>query len=127
MAALDVDAESIVADLFSAIMVAITGLIGFTVTLYSLSSIDDRREQFGYYPLVSILLMGISGAFLTGDMFTLYVWFEVLLISSFVLLALGGERDLFVELTSALGDNNDGVGPVAHPSLQGRQETVVAV
>ena len=84
---------TIVADLFSAIMVAITGFIGFSVTIYSLSSIDDQREQFGYYPLVSTLLMGVSGAFLTGDMFNMFVWFEVLLISSFVLLALGGERD----------------------------------
>jgi multicomponent Na+:H+ antiporter subunit D len=84
---------TIVADLFSAIMVAITGLIGFSVSLYSLSSIDDQREQFGYYPLISTLLMGVSGAFLTGDLFNMYVWFEVLLISSFVLLALGGERE----------------------------------
>ena len=34
----------------------------------------------------------MCGAFLTGDLFNLYVWFEVLLIASFVLLALGGER-----------------------------------
>jgi multicomponent Na+:H+ antiporter subunit D len=36
--------------------------------------------------------MGVCGAFLTGDIFNLYVWFEVMLIASFVLLALGGER-----------------------------------
>lgn len=83
---------TIVADLFSAIMVTITGLMGLCVAIYSLSSIDHQREKFGYYPLMSILLMGVCGAFMTGDMFNLYVWFEVLLISSFVLLALGGER-----------------------------------
>ncbi|NOK62204.1 MAG: Na+/H+ antiporter subunit D [Chloroflexi bacterium AL-W] len=82
----------LVADLLSAIMVAITGLMGIVVIIYSLGSIDARREAHGYYPLMNLLLMGVCGAFLTGDLFNLYVWFEVLLISSFVLLALGGER-----------------------------------
>ena len=84
---------SFVADLLSAIMVAITALIGFAVGIYSLGSMDEHRERFFYYPLLQILLMGINGAFLTGDIFNLYVWFEVMLISSFVLLALGGKRD----------------------------------
>ncbi|MCS7251563.1 MAG: Na+/H+ antiporter subunit D [Anaerolineae bacterium] len=83
---------TLAADLFSAIMVVLTGLIGLAVVLYSLGSIDPQRERFGYYPLVHILLLGVCGAFLTGDIFNLYVWFEVMLISSFVLMALGGER-----------------------------------
>jgi len=83
---------SIVADLFSSIMVIMAAMKGFGVAIYSLSSMDSRREAFGYYPLLNILLMGVCGAFLTGDMFNLYVWFEVMLIASFVLLALGGER-----------------------------------
>jgi multicomponent Na+:H+ antiporter subunit D len=81
-----------VADLFSAIMVLLAGIMGLTVTVYSLVTIDAEREKYGYYPLVQILLMGVCGAFLTGDIFNLYVWFEVLLIASFVLLALGSER-----------------------------------
>jgi len=81
-----------VADLFSAIMLAITGIIVMTVAIYSLGNIDARREAHGYYPLFFVLVMGISGAFLTGDMFNLYVWFEVMLIASFVLTSLGGER-----------------------------------
>jgi multicomponent Na+:H+ antiporter subunit D len=83
---------TLVADLLTAIMVTLTGLVGLSVAIYSLGSVDLKRETFGYYPLLHILLMGVSGAFLTGDMFNLYVWFEVMLISSFVLLALGGER-----------------------------------
>lgn len=83
---------SLVADLLASIMVLITAVIGFTVAIYSLSSMDEQREKFLYYPLLQILLMGINGAFLTGDIFNLYVWFEVMLISSFVLLALGGKR-----------------------------------
>lgn len=83
---------TVVVDLFSAIMVSITGLMGLLVVVYSLGSIDLERQRFGYYPLFCTLLMGVSGAFITGDLFNLYVWFEVLLISSFVLMALGGER-----------------------------------
>lgn len=81
-----------VADLFSAIMVVLTGIIGVATASYSLATIDAQRERFGYVPLFQILLMGVCGAFLTGDLFNLYVWFEVLLIASFVLLTLGGER-----------------------------------
>lgn len=83
---------TLAADLFSAVMVAIAGLMGLVVALYSLLSMDAARERFGYYPLLAVLLMGVSGAFLTGDIFSLYVWFEVMLIASFVLVALGGER-----------------------------------
>ncbi len=81
-----------VADLFSALMVVLAGVMGLAVTVYSLGSIDSRRESFGYYPLMNILLMGVNGAFLTGDIFNLYVWFEVMLIASFMLLTLGGEK-----------------------------------
>ena len=83
---------ALVADLLSAIMVVLAGLMGFAVAIYSLTAMDPQREVFGYYPLLQILLMGICGAFLTGDLFNLYVWFEVMLIASFVLLVLGGER-----------------------------------
>ncbi len=83
---------TLVADLFSAIMILLAGLMGLAVAVYSLASMDPQRERYGYYPLLHILLMGVCGAFLTGDMFNLYVWFEVMLVSSFVLMALGGER-----------------------------------
>lgn len=83
---------TMVADLFSALMVALTGLTGLGVVVYSLAAIDPERESFGFHALMHFLLMGVCGAFLTGDIFNLYVWFEVLLISSFVLLQLGGEK-----------------------------------
>lgn len=83
---------TLVADIFSAIMVVLTGFMGFAVVLYSMATIDRAREAFGYHTLLHALLMGVCGAFLTGDLFNLYVWFEVLLMASFVLLALGGER-----------------------------------
>jgi multicomponent Na+:H+ antiporter subunit D len=83
---------TLVADLFTAIMVLIASIMALAVSVYSLAGIDATRTRFGYFPLLSFLVMGVCGAFLTGDLFNLYVWFEVLLISSFVLMALGGER-----------------------------------
>ncbi len=83
---------TLVADLLSGILLLVTGIIGLAVAVYALGDIEPHREAFGYYPLYHVLLMGVSGAFLTGDLFNLYVWFEVMLIASFVLTALGGER-----------------------------------
>jgi multicomponent Na+:H+ antiporter subunit D len=83
---------TLVADLLGALMVVLAGVMALTTYLFSFASIDARRQSSLYYPLLNIMLMGVCGAFLTGDIFNLYVWFEVLLISSFVLLALGGDR-----------------------------------
>ena len=83
---------TLVADLFSAVMVVMAGLIGFAVSVYSVASTDMEHVSSGFYPLYHILLLGVCGSFLTGDIFNLYVWFEVMLISSFVLIALGGHR-----------------------------------
>ncbi len=82
----------LVADLFSAIMVALVGSLAAIVSVYSAADLNSRHEVFGFHPLYHVLLMGVCGAFLTGDIFNLYVWFEVILIASFVLLALGGSR-----------------------------------
>jgi multicomponent Na+:H+ antiporter subunit D len=83
---------TLVADLLAAIMVLLTGITGLAVAVYSLGSVGERRESHGFHVLYHVLLMGVCGAFLTGDLFNLYVSFEVMLMASFVLLALGGER-----------------------------------
>lgn len=83
---------TIVADLLAALLVCLSGVIAVTTAIYSLADIDRERRAYGFYPLMQILLMGVNGAFLTGDIFNLYVWFEVMLIASFVLLVLGNER-----------------------------------
>src|SRR5689334_7018322 len=58
---------TVLADLFSAIMLTLTGLMRLSVAVYSLSSIHTRREAFGYWPLLHILRSGVCGSFLTGD------------------------------------------------------------
>ncbi len=81
---------TLVADLLSAIMLLTTAFIAVIVMIYSPSFIDKERQTAGYYPLVFGLLMGVNGTFITGDLFNMYVWYEVMLTSSFVLIALGG-------------------------------------
>ncbi len=83
---------TLVADHLSAIMVVIASLMACLVALYSIRDVDAMRKKLFYFPLYNFLSMAINGAFLTGDIFNLYVWFEVMLISSFVLLALGGAK-----------------------------------
>jgi len=82
----------LVADLFSAIMLLVSTVIAAAVFVYSTASTDEERRSLGFYPLLQVLLMGVYGAFMTGDLFNLYVWFEVMLMASFVLLSLGGGR-----------------------------------
>lgn len=84
---------TLAADLFSALMVVGAGLVAVCVLLYALSFVDPEHEEHGFHAVVHFLLLGVCGVFLTGDLFNMYVWFEVTLLSSFVLLVLGGRRE----------------------------------
>jgi multicomponent Na+:H+ antiporter subunit D len=84
---------TLAADLLSGIMVLLTAIAGLAVTLYATAEIDAELEGLGFFAVLQLLLGGVTGAFLTGDLFNLYVWFEVLLISSFGLLVMGGTRE----------------------------------
>ena len=83
---------TLVVDMLSSVMLVLAGLLAVAISIYACFDLDEPRIQFGFFPLMLILLMGVNGAFVTGDLFNLYVWFEVLLTASFILLALGGER-----------------------------------
>lgn len=81
-----------VVDAFSALMVLLTSISGIAVGIYSSIAIKSDRAAFGFFPLLQFLLMGLYGSFIAGDIFNLYVWFEVIIIASFVLITLGGEK-----------------------------------
>lgn len=83
---------SFISDTFSAIMVLLTAIVGWAVGIYSTSAINVSRIKYGYFFTFHFLIMGLLGAFLTGDIFNLYVWFEVVIISSFILLTVGGKK-----------------------------------
>ncbi|MCR2805355.1 Na+/H+ antiporter subunit D [Paenibacillus soyae] len=81
-----------VADMLAALLVLTTAVIGLFILLFSFRSIGEERERHYYYPLLQFLLVGVSGSFLTGDIFNLFVCFEVMLISSYALIVLGGTK-----------------------------------
>jgi multicomponent K+:H+ antiporter subunit D len=80
----------LVADRLSTMMVALTGVIAFAVSIYSTSRWD--RAGVHFHPLLQLQLMGLNGAFLTGDLFNLFVFFEVMLAASYGLLLHGSGR-----------------------------------
>jgi len=81
-----------VADLLSSTMVLLTSIAALAVSIFSATGVGRARMLYGYFPIFHFLVMGLNGAFLTGDIFNLYVWFEVVIIASFVLLTLGGRK-----------------------------------
>lgn len=82
----------LVADMFASILVCVTAIVSFACIWYSFRSIGNGREAYFFYPIVQFLIVGVSGSFLTGDIFNLFVFFEVMLISSYVLIVLGGTK-----------------------------------
>ena len=83
---------SFVADMLAATLVLLTAISGLAVAIYTSGTVILPRLRFGFLPIFHFLLLGLNGAFLTGDIFNLYVWFEIIIISSFVLITLGGEK-----------------------------------
>ena len=79
----------LVLDRLSALMVALLAALALPVALYAIGSGWDAKGAH-FHPLFQFLLMGIGGAFLTGDAFNLFVFFEVLLIASYGLMIHGG-------------------------------------
>lgn len=86
---------SLVIDRFSALMLVVSSIITLAVLLYAVGQgaaeeTDDDGPVSIFYPTYLILVAGVSNAFLAGDLFNLYVGFEIFLTASYVLLTLGG-------------------------------------
>lgn len=78
----------LVVDRLSAMMLVLTGLLALPALLYAAAGWHRQGQHF--HSLFQFLLMGVNGAFLTGDLFNLFVFFEVLLAASYGLLLHGG-------------------------------------
>lgn len=74
-----------VADPLSAFMLVLAGIVSLPTLVYALDYMDEFGQRLSFHPLYHFMIAGVSGAFLTGDVFNLFVWFEVMLMSSYVL------------------------------------------
>lgn len=83
----------------AALLASLLLLAGMAYARMERAGADDRD---GFYPLLLLLLAGVTGSLMTGDFFNLYVWFEVMLIASFGLLVLG-DRDVVLDGTIKYG------------------------
>jgi multicomponent K+:H+ antiporter subunit D len=84
---------ALVVDRLSALMLVVTWTIAVPVLAYASGGWDAHGRHF--HALFQFQLMGLSGAFVTGDVFNLFVFFEVLLIASYALMLHGGGADRF--------------------------------
>ncbi|PAV28985.1 Na+/H+ antiporter subunit D [Virgibacillus profundi] len=82
----------LVVDSLAAILVLTTNIIAVACAFYAPHTGLQKRENFYFYPLFLFLITGVSGAFITGDLFNLFVFFEVLLMASYGLIVLGGDK-----------------------------------
>lgn len=81
---------TLVADRLAAIMLVIAVLMLLAVLVYAIGQPGAEEDHVGFHPVYLMLAAGVSAAFLTGDLFNLFVAFEVMLMSSYVLITLGG-------------------------------------
>ena len=84
---------TLVADRLAAIMLAVATLMLLAVLVYAIGQPGAERQHVGFHPVYLVLAAGVSASFLTGDLFNLFVSFEVMLVASYVLITLGGRAD----------------------------------
>jgi len=81
----------LVADQLSAFLLAMGAAVTVPTLVFSVAYVDAFGQRVSYHPLFHFMLVGVTGAFLTGDVFNLFVWFEVMLMPSYVLVVFYSE------------------------------------
>src|SRR6056297_67687 len=84
---------SLVIDYLAAIMLLVSAFIFLAISIYAHGFVREANYGPRFYIFFFSLAMGVNGAFTTGDVFNLYVWFEVMLLSSFVLITMGNKKE----------------------------------
>lgn len=81
-----------VADRLTAIMLCFSMLLGTLVHIYTYWTVTEEQQRYFFYPLMQILLVGVNWAFITGDLFNLFVAYEVMLLGSYGMMMVGATK-----------------------------------
>ncbi len=84
---------TLVADRFAAVLLVVAEVSLFAVLVYAIGEPGAERNHVGFQSLYLVLAAGVAASFLTGDLFNLFVAFEMMLTASYVLLTLGGRAE----------------------------------
>jgi multicomponent Na+:H+ antiporter subunit D len=84
---------TLVADRFAAVLVLVAEVMLLAVLVYAIGEPGAERNHVGFQSAYLVLAAGVAASFLTGDLFNLFVAFELMLTASYVLLTLGGGRE----------------------------------
>jgi multicomponent Na+:H+ antiporter subunit D len=84
---------TLVADLMSAMLLCVSLATVLAVLVYAIGQPRADKAAYYFHPLYLVLTAGVSASFLTGDLFNLFVAFEIMLSASYVLITLGGSRN----------------------------------
>src|SRR5690606_24256171 len=77
-------------DLFSVLLMLMGAITATASLFFAFRSIGPRKERYFFYPLMMFKVASVNGALMTGDVFNLYVFFELILITSYLLFTCGG-------------------------------------
>ena len=80
-------------DRLSAVMLVVSSLMLLSVMVYAIGQKAEESRYAAFNPVYLVLAAGVSASFITGDLFNLFVAFEMMLVASYVLLTLGGRPD----------------------------------
>jgi multicomponent Na+:H+ antiporter subunit D len=97
-----------VADRLACIMLCLSMSVGTVVLVYTFSSVEERQIRYFFYPLFQVLLLGVNWAFITGDLFNLFVAYEVMLIGSYGMMMVGATKAQVRETMKYIAINSIG-------------------
>ncbi|WP_428389978.1 proton-conducting transporter membrane subunit [Mucisphaera sp.] len=80
---------TLVFDSLSGLLITVAAVVSLAAYIHSFSSLDPKIERRYFHPLIQLLICGVNLSFLTGDLFNLFVAFEIMLMASYALLCLG--------------------------------------